>query len=111
MEHQLLTCDAQIKSNLGLESADTDKCISAMEEMLNLPIDPLMLKKHSHIVETIKRVIFKTNLLLNKCNNVLFNFLVTKIYWESFRVEIERRRHGNKNNSCFDKICIKKLYM
>ncbi|KAF7992312.1 hypothetical protein HCN44_001637 [Aphidius gifuensis] len=56
MEHQLLTCDAQIKSNLGLESADADKCISAMEEMLNLPIDPLMLKKHSHIVETIKRL-------------------------------------------------------
>lgn len=56
MEHQLLTSDAQIKSNLGLEKANADKCLVAMDDMLNLPIDPLMLKKHSHIVETIRRL-------------------------------------------------------
>lgn len=58
MEHQLLTLDAQIKSNLGLDSADVDECMQAMDEILNLPIDPLMLKKHSHIVETVRQVIF-----------------------------------------------------
>lgn len=56
IEAQLLQLDAQIKSNLGLERADPDKCLQAMDDMLSLPIDPLMLKKHPHIVETVKRL-------------------------------------------------------
>lgn len=56
MEAQLLHLDAQIKSSLGLDQADTDKCLEAMDELLSLPLDPLMLKKHPHIVETVKRV-------------------------------------------------------
>lgn len=56
IEAQLLQLDAQIKSNLGLDRANTDKCLQAMDEILALSIDPLMLKKHPHIVETVKRV-------------------------------------------------------
>ncbi|KAK0162946.1 hypothetical protein PV327_006672 [Microctonus hyperodae] len=56
IEAQLLTLDAQIKSNLGLEQADTDKCLQAMDDMLGLSVDPLMLKKHPQIVETVKRL-------------------------------------------------------
>ncbi|XP_018396837.1 PREDICTED: PC4 and SFRS1-interacting protein [Cyphomyrmex costatus] len=56
IEAQLLQLDAQIKSNLGLDRANTDKCLQAMDEILALSIDPLMLKKHPHIVETVKRL-------------------------------------------------------
>lgn len=56
IEAQLLQLDAQIKSNLGLDRANTDKCLQAMDDILALSIDPLMLKKHPHIVETVKRV-------------------------------------------------------
>lgn len=56
IEAQLLQLDAQIKSSLGLDRANTDKCLQAMDDMLALPIDPLMLKKHPHIVETVKRL-------------------------------------------------------
>ncbi|KYN08852.1 PREDICTED: PC4 and SFRS1-interacting protein [Trachymyrmex cornetzi] len=56
IEAQLLQLDAQIKSNLGLDRANTDKCLQAMDEILSLSIDPLMLKKHPHIVETVKRL-------------------------------------------------------
>ncbi|XP_029033919.1 PC4 and SFRS1-interacting protein isoform X1 [Osmia bicornis bicornis] len=56
IESQLLQLDAQIKSNLGLDRANPDKCLQAMDDMLSLPIDPLMLKKHPHIVETVKRL-------------------------------------------------------
>lgn len=55
-EAQLLQLDAQIKSNLGLDQANTDKCLQAMDDILALSIDPLMLKKHPHIVETVKRL-------------------------------------------------------
>ncbi|XP_015178376.1 PREDICTED: PC4 and SFRS1-interacting protein [Polistes dominula] len=56
IEAQLLQLDAQIKSNLGLDRANTDKCLEAMDDILGLSIDPLMLKKHPHIVETVKRL-------------------------------------------------------
>ncbi|XP_015516540.1 PC4 and SFRS1-interacting protein [Neodiprion pinetum] len=56
IESQLLQLDAQIKSNLALDKADADKCLHAMDDMLALPIDPLMLKKHPHIVETVRRL-------------------------------------------------------
>nr|XP_050852068.1 hepatoma-derived growth factor-related protein 2 isoform X2 [Vespula vulgaris] len=56
MEALLLQLDAQIKSNLGLERANADKCLEAMDEVLSLSLDPLMLKKHPHIVETVKRL-------------------------------------------------------
>ncbi|XP_032689559.1 PC4 and SFRS1-interacting protein isoform X2 [Odontomachus brunneus] len=56
IEAQLLQLDAQIKSSLGLDRANADKCLQAMDDILALSIDPLMLKKHPHIVETVKRL-------------------------------------------------------
>ncbi|XP_011310955.1 PC4 and SFRS1-interacting protein [Fopius arisanus] len=56
MEIQLLQLDAQITSNLGLDRANTEECLEAMDEMLGLSIEPVMLKKHSHIVETVKKL-------------------------------------------------------
>nr|KAF7425102.1 hypothetical protein H0235_007540 [Vespula pensylvanica] len=56
MEAQLLQLDSQIKSNLGLDRANADKCLEAMDEVLSLSIDPLMLKKHPRLVETVKRL-------------------------------------------------------
>lgn len=56
IEAQLLELDAQIKSNLGLDKANADECLQAMDVMFNLTTDPLMLKKHPQIVETIKRL-------------------------------------------------------
>ncbi|XP_053991889.1 PC4 and SFRS1-interacting protein [Hylaeus anthracinus] len=56
IEAQLLQLDANIKSNLGLDRANPDICLQAMDDMLSLTIDPLMLKKHPHIVETVKRL-------------------------------------------------------
>ncbi|XP_076636164.1 JIL-1 anchoring and stabilizing protein isoform X3 [Colletes latitarsis] len=56
IEAQLLQLDANIKSNLGLDRANPDVCLQAMDDMLSLTIDPLMLKKHPHIVETVKRL-------------------------------------------------------
>jgi len=64
IEAQLLQLDAQIKSNLGLDRANTDKCLQAMDDILALSIDPLMLKKHPHIVETVKRVNNISNILI-----------------------------------------------
>lgn len=73
IEAQLLQLDAQIKSNLGLDRANTDKCLQAMDDILALSIDPLMLKKHPHIVETVKRVSITSNILTIL---IVKNFLV-----------------------------------
>lgn len=71
IESQLLQLDAQIKSNLGLDRADADKCLHAMDDMLALPIDPLMLKKHPQIVETVRRVRINIHIKFNIDHKVL----------------------------------------
>ncbi|KAG8042386.1 hypothetical protein G9C98_005020 [Cotesia typhae] len=55
-ESQLVELNNQIKSYLSLEQADTEKCLRAMDDVLGLTIDSLMLKKHSNVVETVKRL-------------------------------------------------------
>lgn len=82
MEAHLLELDAQIKSNLGLERANADKCLEAMNELLSLSINPLMLKKHPHIVETVKRVNI-CKLIVTRCfdiSRVLFRSLQLRRY-------------------------------
>lgn len=56
LESQFLQLDVQIKLYLALDQADTEKCMIGMDDMLNLPITSLMLKKHPHIVGTVRRV-------------------------------------------------------
>jgi hypothetical protein len=51
--------DALLKSSLCLNKPDLDRCLSHLDEISTLTIDPLMLKKHPQVVETIKKVNFK----------------------------------------------------
>lgn len=36
--------------------ADTENCLDAMDQLFELELNTLMLKKHPHVIETIKRV-------------------------------------------------------
>lgn len=70
-EQHITFLDTQIRSSLGLDKANVDDCLEAMDQMLELQITPLMLKKHSHVVEAIKRV-----------NKISFDF--SKMYQNSY---------------------------
>lgn len=63
--------DAQIRSSLSLAKADTRRCLQLMDDMLAVNIDPLMLKKHPNIVETVKKVIIK--LCAHGLDDYIFN--------------------------------------
>lgn len=52
----MLELDAQIRASLSLIKADTRRCLQLMDDLLAVNIDPLMLKKHPNIVETVKKV-------------------------------------------------------
>lgn len=52
----LINTDEYIVNCLGLDKADTKKALGHLNELLDLKIEPLMLKKHPHIVEVIKRL-------------------------------------------------------
>ncbi|XP_011496080.1 PREDICTED: PC4 and SFRS1-interacting protein [Ceratosolen solmsi marchali] len=56
IESHIMFLDTQIRSSLGLDQANADECLEAMDQVLEIQLTPLMLKKHSHIVETIKRL-------------------------------------------------------
>ncbi|XP_069687792.1 PC4 and SFRS1-interacting protein-like [Periplaneta americana] len=56
LESRLVELDALVKSNLSLTKADPDRCLSHLDEISSLTIDPLMLKKHPQVVETIKKL-------------------------------------------------------
>ncbi|KAK4884942.1 hypothetical protein RN001_001213 [Aquatica leii] len=56
IESNLIELDANIKKCLGLDKAQPQKAVECLEEMLKLNILPLMLKKHPHVVEMIKRL-------------------------------------------------------
>lgn len=56
MESTLVELDAMIKTSLGLDKADPGKALNYLEQMMQLQIHPLMLKKHPHVVDMIKRL-------------------------------------------------------
>lgn len=56
IESQLVELDAKIKGCLGLDRAEPKAALDYMVEMLKLQLDPLMLKKHPHVVDMVKRV-------------------------------------------------------
>ncbi|XP_014238571.1 PC4 and SFRS1-interacting protein isoform X3 [Trichogramma pretiosum] len=56
IESQLIFLDTKIRSSLGLDEAHTEDCLEAMDQMYELEITPLMLKKHAQVVESIKRL-------------------------------------------------------
>nr|CAD7453611.1 unnamed protein product [Timema tahoe] len=57
-EARLMELDALIKSKLSLIKADPEKCLSYLTELGDLDVQPLMLKKHPHTVDTIKKKLF-----------------------------------------------------
>lgn len=48
--------DVLIKTSLQKVKVDVDKALSLMDELINMPLDPLMLKKHPQVVDTTKKV-------------------------------------------------------
>lgn len=56
LETRLVDIDVLIKSCLQKVKVDVDKALSLMDELINMPLDPLMLKKHPQIVDTTKKV-------------------------------------------------------
>ncbi|XP_028046922.1 PC4 and SFRS1-interacting protein isoform X2 [Monomorium pharaonis] len=125
IEAQLLQLDAQIKTNLGLERANTDQCLQAMDNILTLAIDPLMLKKHPHIVETVKRLrryignlgewklndeertIFqqKAELIRQKAEHIynkykaMFTIPEGQSFWQSFNAQVVHFKNLTKDMS------------
>lgn len=55
-EKLLLDLDFKIKQTLQLTSANPDACLALLEELKELKITPLILKKNPHCVETMKRL-------------------------------------------------------
>lgn len=71
LESRLVELDALVKSNLSLTRADPDRCLAHLDEISTLTIDPLMLKKHPQVVETIKKVNFKLVCSLLICQSLV----------------------------------------
>lgn len=55
-ETRLLALDAKIRSSLGLDKAFPEQALECLELLLDLPVQPIMLKKHPHVVDMIKRL-------------------------------------------------------
>ncbi|KAJ8941655.1 hypothetical protein NQ314_010300 [Rhamnusium bicolor] len=56
IEADLMGIDSKIKHSLGLDKADPVQAISYLELMCNLNFDELMLKKHPHVVDMVRRL-------------------------------------------------------
>lgn len=56
IESCLVELDALIKTSLALDKADPQKALKHLNAMHELTIDPLMLKKHPHVVDMVKRL-------------------------------------------------------
>jgi len=56
IEQRLVELDIAVKTSLNLKRPSPDRCIQALEELGDLGIAPLMLKKQPDIVSTVKRL-------------------------------------------------------
>lgn len=54
VETQLAELDGKLKGYLAKEKTDTTKGLECLNNMLEIDMQPLMLKKHPHLVESIK---------------------------------------------------------
>lgn len=55
-EAELTGLDAKIKSCLGLDKADPKEALGYLEAMSQIEFDEIMLKKHTHIIEMVRRL-------------------------------------------------------
>lgn len=56
IEAELTGLDAKIKNCLGLDKADPKEALGYLEAMCEIEFDEIMLKKHTHIVEMVRRL-------------------------------------------------------
>eukprot|EP00088_Acartia_fossae_P008305 TRINITY_DN1395_c0_g1_i7.p1 TRINITY_DN1395_c0_g1~~TRINITY_DN1395_c0_g1_i7.p1 ORF type:complete len:465 (+),score=147.97 TRINITY_DN1395_c0_g1_i7:47-1441(+) len=56
IEQRLIELDVTVKTSLNLKKPSPDRCIQALDELRELGLAPLMLKKQPDIVTTIRRV-------------------------------------------------------
>lgn len=56
IESNLLQYDSKIKASLALDKANPREALKYMELMLKLEVDPLMLRKHPHVMDMVKRL-------------------------------------------------------
>lgn len=56
LECNIVDLDAKIKGCLGLDKAEPKKALEYLNDMYMLDIKPLMLKKHAHVVDMVKRL-------------------------------------------------------
>lgn len=54
MEQRLVDLDIAVKTSLHLEKPVAEQCITALDELNELALAPLMLKKQPDIVNTIR---------------------------------------------------------
>ncbi|GLH15700.1 Putative hepatoma-derived growth factor [Gryllus bimaculatus] len=55
-ENCMTRLDSLIRAQLGMTRANPEQCINFLEDMAELDLKPLMLKKHPEVVETMKRL-------------------------------------------------------
>lgn len=55
-ESSLVEIDAKIKNCLGLTKADSKKALELLDQMMQINVDEIMLKKHPHVVEMVRRL-------------------------------------------------------
>lgn len=56
IEAQVLDIDVRIKSSLSLKQADPESCLKSLDELLSIQLNPLMVKKHPEVVDTVKKL-------------------------------------------------------
>lgn len=56
IEVHLLEANSRIKSCLSLARANCEECLQAMDEILDLKLNALMLKKHPEVMDTVKKL-------------------------------------------------------
>lgn len=56
IEQRLVELDIAVKTSLNLERPSPDRCVAALEELRELNVMPLMLKKQPDIVTTVKKL-------------------------------------------------------
>lgn len=115
IESSLIECDAKIKKSLTLERAQPVPALQLLDRMLHLDLQPLMLKKHPHIVDMIRRLrhyignvsaweftneqyeefTIAAGEIRNKADDVfykfseLFNMPNETVFWEVFSDEVD----------------------
>ncbi|KAK5648141.1 hypothetical protein RI129_003033 [Pyrocoelia pectoralis] len=115
IESSLIECDAKIKRCLTLDRAQTKPALQLLERLLHLDLQPLMLKKHPHIVDMVRRLrhyignasawnftneqfeefMAAAGEIRNKADDVfykfaeLFNMPNETVFWEVFNDEVD----------------------